>query len=198
MTAAVTPAVVAGLWAHLQAHYGTTIIAKDDDAGMKRVATVLDALGVLDRERFLREYATTIGRSIYLPFVPGEATPAWDLWTQLTIGVHEHQHVVQHVRDGLAFEVEYLVDSSARARHEAEAYLTQLELHRWRFGEMPPPRRYAEKLAAYACTETDILWAAQYLTLAAAAISAGGRVTEAGAVAISWLEANAPALASRA
>ena len=29
---------------------------------------------------------------------------------------------------------------------------------------------FAEKLAAYACSEADILWAAKYLTLAAATI----------------------------
>lgn len=195
MTAPVTPAVVVGLWDHLQAHYRTTVVTKADAGQMKQLATLLDALGVLDRERFLKEYATTIGRTIYLPFTPGEATATWDLWAQLTVAVHEHQHVVQHVRDGLRFEVEYVIDSSTRARHEAEAYLTALELHHWRYGQVPPARRFAEKLAAYACSEADILWAAKYLTLAAATIGQGGLVTEAGAVALDWLDAHAPELA---
>lgn len=198
MTAAVTRAVVVGLWDHLRSHYGTMLIAKDDAVAMQRVADVLDALGVLDRDRFLGEYATTIGRQIYLPFTPGEATATWDLWAQLTVAVHEHQHVVQHVRDGLAYEVGYVTDGSARARHEAEAYLTALELHHWRYGKVPPARRFAEKLASYACTEADILWAAKYLTLAAATIGQGGRVTEAGAVALAWLDAHAPEVAQGA
>lgn len=195
MTAPVTPDVVVGLWDHLRAHYGTTVVTKADAGQMKQLATLLDALGVLDRDRFLKEYATTIGRTIYLPFTPGEATATWDLWAQLTVAVHEHQHVVQHVRDGLRFEVEYVIDSSTRARHEAEAYLTALELHHWRHGQVPPARRFAEKLASYACTEADILWAAKYLTLAAATIGQGGLVTEAGAVALDWLDAHAPELA---
>lgn len=197
MTRALEGADVVALWDHLQAHYGTRLLDKGDAVGMRAVAALLEQLGVQDRARFLTEYATTLGTRIYVPFQVGTPVGAWDLWQQVVVAVHEHQHVVQHVRDGLAYEVGYVTDSSARARHEAEAFLCNIELHHWRYGEIPTPRRFAEKLASYACTEQDLLWAAKYLTLAAETVRLGGTVTEAGAVALEWLDEHLPDLAHR-
>lgn len=195
MTRELQPDDVRAFWTHMMEHYGSESLAKDDATSMKAVAFVLDQLGVMDKDKFLRDYTTTIGRKVYTPFEIGVAQPGWELWAQVTVCVHEHQHVVQHVRDGLLFEASYVADTSARARHEAEAYLTAIELHHWRYGTIPPPRRFAEKLAAYACTEQDILWAAKYLTLAAETVRLGGLVTEAGAVAIDWLDEHLAELA---
>ncbi|MBZ0232730.1 MAG: hypothetical protein K8M05_10405 [Deltaproteobacteria bacterium] len=189
------PEDVRAFWKFMQDHYGTSVIAKDDATSMKAIATLLEALGVMDREIFLRDYTTTIGKKIYTPFEVGVAQPGWDLWQQIVVCVHEHQHVVQHVRDGLAYEAGYLADTSTRARHEAEAYLTNIELHHWRYGVIPTPRRFAEKLAHYACKDQDIAWAAKYLTLVAETVRMGGAVTEAGAVALDWLDEHLPELA---
>ena len=67
------------------------------------------------RERpLLKNFTTTIGRRIYTPFEVGSPKGGWDLWHQIVICVHEHQHVVQHDREGLAYEVSYLADRRAR------------------------------------------------------------------------------------
>jgi hypothetical protein len=195
MSRAVEPEDVRAFWKFMQDHYGTSVIAKDDAKSMRAIATLLDALGVMDRDAFLRDYTTTIGKKIYTPFEIGVAQPGWDLWQQIVVCVHEHQHVVQHVRDGLAYEAGYVADTSTRARHESEAYLTNIELHHWRFGQIPTPRRFAEKLAHYACKDQDIAWAAKYLTLTAETVRMGGAVTEAGAVALDWLDDHLPELA---
>lgn len=196
MSLEIQPDDVRGLWKHMQEHYGTRIVTKADAKEMQAIGTLLDTLGILDKEKFLRDYATTIGKAIYVPFELGIPQPGWDLWQQAVAAAHEHQHVVQHVRDGLAYEVGYVTDTSARARHEAEAYLANIECHRWRFGTIPTPRRFAERLAHYGCTDQDILWAAKYLTLAAETVRLGGVVTEAGAVALDWLDDHAPELAA--
>ncbi len=44
---------------------------------------------------------------------------------------------MQHDREGLAYEVSYLADRAARARWEAEAYRSNLELQFWRTGTTP-------------------------------------------------------------
>lgn len=195
MTRALDPDDVRAFYKHMQDHYGTCIVSKDDAKEMKAIAVVLDQLGIMDKEAFLKNYATTVGARIYLPFQIGVEQPGWDLWSQLVTAVHEHQHVVQSVRDGLEYEVGYVADTSTRARHEAEAYLCNVELHHWRYGLIPTPRRFADKLAHYGCTDQDILWAAKYLTLAAETVRLGGAVTEAGAVALDWLDEHTPALA---
>jgi hypothetical protein len=198
MSAQLEPEDVRGLWKYLQERFGSCIVTKSDAKEMQAIGTLLDALGILDKEKFLNEYCTTIGHAIYVPFQIGVPQPGWDLWQQVMAACHEHQHVVQHVRDGLAYEVGYATDTSARARHEAEAYLSNIELERWRTGQIPTPRRFAEKLAHYGCTEQDILWAAKYLTLSAETIRLGGVVTEAGAIVLDWLDEHVPELAQEA
>src|SRR5262245_36467716 len=108
-------------------HFGTTVIDKRGAVEMRLVARALDALGILNRERFLDSFATTIRRRIYLPFEIGGGDQG-DLWHQIVLCVHEHQHVVQHDRRGLRYEIAYLTDRTERARLEAEAYRCHLEL----------------------------------------------------------------------
>lgn len=62
---------VAAFWAHMQAHYGTCLVNKLSSTEMELVGQALDALGILDRARFLGGFATTIGKRIYVPFEPG-------------------------------------------------------------------------------------------------------------------------------
>jgi hypothetical protein len=195
MSRELTPEEVRAFVAHMTSHFEATLVDKGDAKEMKLVGELLDKLGILDKDEFLENYATTIRSKLYLPFTPGVEEGNWTLWNQLVTVAHECQHVVQHRRDGLAYEVGYVTDTSARARHEAEAYLTNLELRYWREGAIPTPRRFAEKLASYGCTEQDILWAAKYMTLVAETVKLGGVVTEAGAVALDWLDENAPDLA---
>jgi hypothetical protein len=158
MTAPVTAAVVVGLWDHLRATYRTTVVTKADAGQMKELATLLDALGVVDRDRFLREFATTIGRTIYLPFTPGEATPAWDLWA-LTVAATSTS-VLACARAGVRGRVRD--QQHARARHEAEAFLTQIEPIAGGTGSAAPVRRETARTRAGGRHPVD----AKYLALA--------------------------------
>lgn len=193
----IQPEEVWAFWRFMQDHYRTTVVNKRDALEMQLVAQALDALGIQSRDRFLRNFTTTLGRRIYTPFEVGSPRGGWDLWSQVVICVHEHQHVVQHDRAGLSFEVSYLADRAARARWEAEAYRSNLELHFWRYGTTPSARRIAEVLADYGCRPEDVDVAAKSLALSAVSIRKGAVINEATHVALGWLDEHVPRLRAK-
>lgn len=153
-----TPEIVIGTWQQMQVQHGTSVILKQDHAGMKLVGGFLDVIGVLDKEDFLQGYSTTIDHSIYVPFVIGDLVH--DLLSQLALCAHEHQHVIQVEREGWTkFAGLYLFDQGARGGWEAEGYRCNLELGYWWTGEVPEsaPAYYAEKLGkAYGCNAETV------------------------------------------
>jgi hypothetical protein len=183
---------VVSFWRHMQERFGTTTVNKDDAVEMQIIAGVLDTLGILDKERFLRSFTTTLGRKIYTPFEVGSANDGWDLWDQVVVCVHEHQHVVQHDREGLSFEVSYVADRAARARFEAEAYRSNLEMHFWRFGSPMRSRPLAELLHDYGCRPEDVEVAAHSLALANVSVRRGAVLNESTRAALDWLETHVP------
>lgn len=193
----IQPEEVWAFWRFMQDHYRTTVVNKRDALEMQLVAQALDALGIQSRDRFLRNFTTTLGRRIYTPFEVGSPRGGWDLWSQVVICVHEHQHVVQHNREGLSFEVSYLADRAARARWEAEAYRSNLELHFWRYGTTPSARRIAEVLGDYGCRPEDVDVAAKSLALSAVSIRKGAVINEATHVALGWLDEHVPRLRAK-
>ena len=193
----IQPEEVWALWRFMQDHYRTTVVNKRDALEMQLVAQALDALGIQSRDRFLRNFTTTLGRRIYTPFEVGSPRGGWDLWSQVVICVHEHQHVVQHDREGLSFEVSYLADRAARARWEAEAYRSNLELHFWRYGTTPSARRIAEVLGDYGCRPEDVDVAAKSLALSAVSIRKGAVINGATHVALGWLDEHVPRLRAK-
>lgn len=193
----IQPEEVWAFWRFMQDHYRTTVVNKRDALEMQLVAQALDALGIQSRDRFLRNFTTTLGRRIYTPFEVGSPRGGWDLWSQVVICVHEHQHVVQHDREGLSFEVSYLADRAARARWEAEAYRSNLELHFWRYGTTPSARRIAEVLSDYGCRPEDVDVAAKSLALSAVSVRKGAVINEATHVALGWLDEHVPRLRAK-
>ena len=193
----IQPEEVWAFWRFMQDHYRTTVVNKRDALEMQLVAQALDALGIQSRDRFLRNFTTTLGRRIYTPFEVGSPRGGWDLWSQVVICVHEHQHVVQHDREGLSFEVSYLADRAARARWEAEAYRSNLELHFRRYGTTPSARRIAEVLGDYGCRPEDVDVAAKSLALSAVSIRKGAVINEATHVALGWLDEHLPRLRAK-
>jgi hypothetical protein len=198
MTAALQPDEVTAFWAHMQQRFGTTTVNKADAVEMQIVAGVLDTLGILDKERFLSRFTTTLGRNIYTPFEVGSPNDVWDLWDQVVVCVHEHQHVVQHDREGLSFEVSYVADRAARARFEAEAYRSNLEMHFWRFGTPMRSRPLAELLQDYGCRPEDVEVAAHSLALANVSVRRGAVLNEATGAALNWLNEHAVRLRAQA
>lgn len=190
----VRPEEVAAFWRFMQDFYGTSAVKKTSALEMQLVARALDALGIQRKDRFLKNFTTTVGRRIYTPFEIGSPQGGWDFWQQIVICVHEHQHVVQRDREGLAYELSYLIDPSARAGWEVEAYRCNLELQFWRTGTMPSSRRIAEFLRDYGCTEKDVDVAAKSLALSAISVRRGAILSEATHVALGWLSQHLPHL----
>lgn len=190
----VQPEEVWAFWRFMQDHFHTSVVNKRDALEMQLVAQALDALGVQSRERFLRNFTTTIGRRVYTPFEVGVPRGGWDLWSQVIVCVHEHQHVVQHDREGLSFEVSYLADRAARARWEAEAYRSNLELQFWRTGTTPSALATASVLKDYGCRDEDIEVTAKSLALSAIGVKRGAVINEATHVALGWLDEHVPRL----
>ncbi len=193
-----TPELVANFWRAMQSHYGTTVIDKPNALEMRLAARALQYANILDARTFLKRYTTIIGRRIYAPFTPGIATKHHSLWSQLVVCVHEHQHVVQHDRDGkLNFSTRYLTNKSARAAYEAEAYTCNIELSHWHTGQIPNIPELAQRLTHYGLHPSDILTAEQTLTAAALQITEDKTLTAASKTALQWLQQNAPELAHK-
>ena len=187
--------LVREFWRQMTRAYGTRVIDKESAWEMRLVGLFLSRIHILDEGEFLRRYTTTIGKRIYTPFDVGISHEHYDLWGQITVCVHEHQHVEQLLRDGwLKFAGRYLVSSAARAAYEAEAFRSNMELHFWRFGEIPNLRLLAKGLEHYGCDQNDIDLAERMLELSAATVRRGGVVNRSSQKAISWLERHAPEL----
>lgn len=190
-----TPDEVRGLWAHMTEHFGCRVINKADAAEMKIVAFALGRLGILDSGEFLKNYATTIGNRMYLPFEIGVPANGWGLFTQVTIAAHECQHVHQSEQMGLVtYGARYLTSTSQRTLFEAEAYRASLEMEWWRSRTMPNPAKIAEHLRGYGVTNADVQVATTMLRMAAESIKRGAVINQASSVAIAWLEQHAPGL----
>jgi hypothetical protein len=71
LTGAEASELVRAFWDFMTREYGSRAISKANAVEMKLAAQALGLMGVLDTEAFLRDYTTTIGRRIYVPFEPG-------------------------------------------------------------------------------------------------------------------------------
>src|SRR5574342_872634 len=95
----ITSEEVKKLWKYIQSIYKTKVINKSNSIEMKLVARVLDILNIANKNKFLNNSATTIRKSIYLPFSIGETNSIHkSLWHQIEICAHEHEHVLQYNR----------------------------------------------------------------------------------------------------
>jgi hypothetical protein len=176
-------------------HFGCSVINKSNAAEMKIVAAVLSQLGILNADDFLKNYATTIGTRIYLPFEIGVPTGGWNLWMQVIIAAHECQHIYRSQQMGmLTYGARYLTSSSQRTLFETEAYRASLEMEWWRSHTMPDPAQVAEHLRGYGVSDADVQVATTALRMAASTIKRGGVINQASSVAIAWLEQHAPGL----
>jgi len=198
-----TPELTRDFWDHMLKEFGAVATQKGDAELMKVVATVLDAFGVQDKEQFMKDFVTTLGRTIYIPFEVGiesDKWPTWTVWAQVRVCVHECGHVVQGNREGWAtFDSRYVTSSSFRAGYEAECYGCDMEMEFWRLGSSGfDPFRFAQErplsLKNYGCKEAEIEQAQQMLTIRAGLVAQGVVETRAAQVAIPWLEANVPDL----
>jgi len=187
-----TPEQVKALWTHMTETYGSEVQNKASAEEMQLIGRVLDVMGILDKDAFLTQFTTTIGRTIYTPFTVGVAAPGHDLWAQMVICAHEHEHVVQ-ARDAL-FPVRYLLDQTWRATYEGEAYRTSMNLEHWHRGKVPPVEGYVNAAKSYGLDEKHLTFFRKYLKLSVPTLEQGGIPGPAALVAIAWLEKHAPEL----
>jgi len=188
---------VKAVWAALQAEYGSKVVPKASAGEMQAAAWFLDKLQIMDHETFMQRFTTTINDTVYVPFEIGVARPGKpnDLWNQIELGGHEHQHVFQAKRDGVpVFYAEYLGVPQSRAQYEAEAYRVDVELHWWRYKQMPNLRVVAEKIRAYNCGTAEVDFIHEYLKMSADAIREGAVISEASQFLVAWLDQNAQEL----
>lgn len=155
---------------------------------MKLVGHFLDGIGILDKDRFLDNYTTTIGSVVYVPFKIGVTSDKHSLLSQMSTCIHEHQHIAQWQRDGLVFMLEYLTDSTRRAVYEVEAMNSSLEFWWWYSRTLPSINQMALKLTDYNCSHNDIILAERMLRTIAKTVRKGAVVTSAGKTAISYLQ----------
>lgn len=192
-----TPEIVRAFWAYMQSEYGSDVIQKADSALMQLVAKFLDVTDILDNEVFMQRFTTTLHNNIYIPFELGN--PERDLWSQIRVCVHEHQHIEQGQRDGwLTFGGRYLTSPSFRANYEAEAYGCDMEMEYWRNGAGFDPHVYGANrvttLKNYGCKPEHIEQAQQTILIRADTLAQGGVENKCSQLAIAWLNEHAPEL----
>ena len=177
--------------AHMAEEYGARIVLRGSDLVGAAVDTGLRAIG-LDPSR----YATTVGRTIYVPEPIGADHATWNRWGQIVTITHECQHIHQHDTTGLVAHALRYARAAGRTMLEADAYATEMELARWRYGTVEQwwidwrPRA----LGAYLVSEADIATMRRVLLSRAPTVRRGGVVTHAGRTAIGWLDEHAPEL----
>lgn len=190
----ITPDEVRAFWKFMQARFGASVISKGDSVAMAAIGMLLDKLGVLDKDRFLKDFTTTLGRRIYVPFTLGEPSYGYDLWWQVLTCTHECQHVYQFTESpgsGLEFAWDYISSTAQRAHYEAQAYTCNLELEWWRKKAFThTPAQYAALLTSYGCKAEDLAVVEKQLQLELLTIKAGGILTYASQVAVGWLDGN--------
>lgn len=183
----ITKMMVVDTWSHMESVYQSSHTSKGDSTTMQMVGHFLNAVGILDKDKFLNRYTTTIGSIVYIPFKIGESDQEYSLFSQLSTCIHEHQHVVQWQRGGLSFMLEYLTDSSRRAAYEVEAMSSEIEYQWWYNRTLPSISRMAGKLVEYNCKSVDIQMAEKMLRTIAKTISKGAITTSAGETSIGYL-----------
>lgn len=190
-----TPAEVRQFWQYMETQYNFTVIDKSSSSSMQLVAKLLDLLGIVKKDYFLKNFTTTLGRRIYTPFVVGVPQWGWDLWSQVEVCAHECQHIHQYAHDGgVEFSWQYVTNHVKRAQYEAEAYTVDLELQWWRYKRLANPLALAKLLSNYGCTATDVAVVAKRLGLTAVSVRSGAVVQEASLTALDWLNHNVPRL----
>lgn len=192
-----TPQNVKDFWAYMQSRFGSVVVSKNESEVMRVAAALLDTLDIQDKETFMKNFVTTLGATVYIPFQIGMEEGRWPLWGQVRVCVHEHQHILQGRRDGwLAFGSKYLTSSSFRAGYEAEAFGCDLEMEFWRTGQIIDIDQRASVLKSYGCSDADIDMVKQMLTIRAGVVGSGAVETRSAQIAIEWLETNVEEIGS--
>ena len=138
----------------------------------------------------MNRYATILGKTIYIPFVPGEANEDFPAEKQISLCVHEHQHWNDACDRGkLTWNWEYLIDSEKRAVAEALGYKTNIEMYHWYTGKIIPVKVITDLLLkSYKCGFKDVLVAEGILNRSLKTIKRGGYTSPATIIGLQILQ----------
>lgn len=183
-------------WSFMCNYYRTHIAKKED---LSSLASFMSNIGIMDEKSFMRNYATTIGRTIFIPFQPGVVTQGWSLWDQLVVCVHEHQHIVQYDDDSWGYMLNYVTSETYRTQYEVDAYATQLELLWMRGVELKPThvKVLLELLNSYMLSDEAKRVAETQLVSIARSVNEGVVTRDSTEVARIWLTTYAPGVLVR-
>lgn len=191
----ITSQLVKDFWSYMQGVFGSCVEQKNEAAIMTIAAALLNTLKIQNKDQFMRGFVTTLYNTIYIPFEIGINDERWDLWDQICVCVHEHQHIEQGERDGwVTFVSRYLTSSSYRASYEAEAYGCNLEMEFWRTGKIIDIGARVSSLKNYGCKDDDIEMAKHILDFRAEVVSKGVVENKSSVTAIEWLDVHAGSL----
>lgn len=190
MSKELTKELVIEFWEYIADIYDSTVMEKSESSFMKLTGGSLDLIKVLDKKEFMTKYTTTIGRTIYTPFVVGCVSDKWTFENQISNCVHEHMHVEQYDREGFKFMVNYLLDPSNRAVYEAHAYSTNIEMYFYNTGKTFDAELLSSKLSSYGCSKEDIAIAKNILEDNIKLIESGKIIYKPSMLAIDWLNNN--------
>jgi hypothetical protein len=157
----VTLAQTKEFWDKMCKHYGTSWKYKKDAWEAKAIGKALDAANIVKYSKWMNSYATILGRTIYLPFKPGQESDKYTTVRQVSLCVHEHQHYHDACERGkVLWSWEYLRSSKKRAIAEASGYKTNIEMYLWFYGKIRNPEFIIDILtSAYKCDMKDALLA---------------------------------------
>lgn len=159
-----TPDIVKSIWSYLSTMLQSRVRTKRSSVVMKVAAFFVALATPMTKADFYDKYATTILRTIYLPFDVGELSTTWGPFRQFVLAVHEHQHIVQARRDGwIRYSWRYLRNTRARALYEAECLLCEYVCGARLGVSMAPPHQRAAELRSYGVTEADVAAAQEFL-----------------------------------
>jgi hypothetical protein len=182
----ITSQLVKDFYTAAMEKYGAKIVNKSDSEFMKLVSSFLDGIGVLDKDEFMKNFVTTIGTSIYVPYEVG-VDSGWGLWGQISVLVHELTHCEQYRDSPAAFMVKYLVNKSDRATYEAQAYGADLEMAYWYTGKGYDLKQRTKSLLNYGLQQEHCDYAAEHLAVYDDVFRQGGGVSPVAAWAKEWL-----------
>ncbi|MCJ7759715.1 hypothetical protein MUP59_01035 [Candidatus Bathyarchaeota archaeon] len=191
----ITPQLVKDFWSYMQGVFGSCVEQKNEAAVMKMAVALLSVLKIQNKDQFMKDFVTTLYNTIYIPFEIGINDDHWDLWDQICVCVHEHQHIVQGERDcWVTFVSRYLTSTSFRAGYEAEAYGCNLEMEFWRTGKIIDTGARVFSLKNYGCKDDDIEMAKRILDVRAEVVRQGVVENKSSITAIKWLDVHADSL----
>lgn len=180
------PQDVVDLHTHLCEQVGATLVDAESKEAIEALRAKLIALGLDGLKVYQGSYATTLGKTIYLPYTPGVPNQFWSLVDQCQGIAHETHHVEFFNENPTIYTENYLLRTEDRAFYESQCYRGSSEVLYFLTGQPMNPS-FLDCLHAYFCTESDIAFAKQILSDSLPTTLAGGVYIPTAKMAIKFL-----------